>query len=157
MAFYSVITNGNSYINTELATHLYKKGKTSFLFDVIGGKIASQNMFGMTLIPLDSKVSKRYKDMLSCIEVQDVDKRIKEDLVDARDGVRKIIIDKDVELFTVANNTLVRFTDVVYPSKYNRREVIATIKICAVLFVVLDKEVNGKELSDSIVFTLGAR
>lgn len=157
MAFYTVITEGNKYVNTELALHLYKRGKTSFLLDVIGGKIPSCNAFGMTLIPLDKKVSGRHRSMADTIEVQDIDKRMKEELINAREGVKKIKVAKDVSRFTLGDHTLVRFTDVVYPSKYNRRDVIATVKICAILFIVLDKEVKGKELGESIVFTSGER
>jgi hypothetical protein len=121
-----------------------------FLLALTSGKIPSTMLFKTTFVPIDSDTKKKIKESFLNVEEQDIDaclssfKKVK--------GKSKERYSVNSMVFKEGEHSFVPFCSVPYSGKYNRKEKIPFIKVCANLFIVLDNVIAGKE-EETIVFT----
>lgn len=150
MAFYIVKFKGNEYMNLDLARNVYKLGNTSFLLALTSGEIPSTMLFKSTFVPVDRESKKKIKESFLNVEEQDIDACLKS--FKKHSGKQKESCSVKDRFFKEGEHHFVPFCDVPYSGKYNRKDRIPFIKVCANLFIVLDNVIAGKE-EETILFT----
>lgn len=152
MAFYTVQYNGKNYMNIDLAKSYFNKGNTTFLLSLAKHEIPSEILFGAQLIPVDSQTLGVVSTLFQNVVHQDIDARLKEFV---KPTTAEFIACEKVRgckhVFSCTKDKFLKFVEVPYSGKYNKKNYIPTVKVCANLFIVVGKVIKGRE-KESILF-----
>lgn len=152
MAFYVVQYNGKRYMNIDLAKSYFNKGNTSFLLSLAKQEIPSEVLFGTQLIPVDNKTFGVVSTMFQNVVYQNIDARLKDFVKPtAAEFIACEKIRRCKHVFSGTEDKFLKFVEVPYSGKYNKKNDIPTIKVCANLFIVAGKVIKGRE-KESILF-----
>lgn len=154
MAFYVVKYGGKKFMNLDLAKNYYNKGNTAFLLALSKGEIDFEILFGTQLIPITDDAHAEVSSYYNKVEYQDIDECMKNFVKPSPSVyVQCEKVHGCVPMFSSSKDKFLKFVDVPFSGKYNKREKIPTIKVCANLFIVVEKVIKGKE-KDSILFLI---